>query len=630
MEIPRCKSCTADFDSKFHRPQILPKCGHSMCVSCINSSIGRTGKLVCPEDFTSYEDPALEDFPPNNAILMMLERSVKTCPEHGKPLEFFCATDQAEICAECGLFGVHRTHQIAPFKELQKLNEKGLKGLRDSLAPYATLIEAKEGGLASQVKEAMRRARKVLLGGYKKLKSNLKEHVFGSFEKLEKQALEKFVTGGENSLEQARLKLVYLSKNVGDLSSENRSGDRATPKIAGVLEQLKTMFKESSEQFVLLQSFLDAFATLTVELKVDYEKIYKSIVVDTDQLKRLTIGKLEESQLLLQTFTDINHQDLFIDSCMSSPSKSTLKSKDLTKPNSESSCKKAIDDHTVTLKEGPLSSHHLRTSNKMRSGSEKNTNYYRESVTFLEPKGKQRERVQEPSFKKIAGMFRQSGLKETGVFQSVIGSPFLSSKTKNTVLLRDSENLNLNLNVLNTRQQIEKRRVGAANSPLLEYAKKCKSSQPSPNLQILKQTPHFMNRGEHNNSMDGSFNKRARPSVFGSQSKPLGQSSSVKAVPEDREPPFQVVNLKNITVTREKLSRFLVNIQQSRNSLFKVVFQKVVFDCDPIALLAETFSSPLPQPLVFDFRGSNVFLTPLDSQKALVARLNSCNVRTLF
>lgn len=606
MELPRCKSCLTDFDAKSHRPQVLPKCGHTMCFSCITSSIRRSSKLVCPEDFTSYDNPQIGDFPANNAILLMIEKSPKVCETHGKPKEFFCTSDNAEICAECGLFGQHRSHEIVPFKELQKTNERSLKSLRDAVEQYSSLAEAKEGFLAQKVKEAMRRARKSLVNGYKKLKARVKEYVFSEFEKLEKVILDKFsVSSGELSCEQARQKLVYLNKSVSDLTVENSSEFRVAPKIASLLVQLKAMFKESAEHFSALRSYFDIFSNFSMEMKVDYEKLCKGIIVDTEAMKRIAQGKLEESQLLLQTFTDINNHDLFVDSCGSSPTESAQKSSGKMKTDFETSIKRTAD----AAANRPLL--------KQRSGSEKNLK------AASDTRG--RDSVAEPSFKKTAGVFRQNPQRDDRVYQSIINSPFLSSKTKNVITLREAENTNF----LNSHFPSEKKK--GAVSPLLEYSKKCKSNQQSPNLNTLKTGPYYNLRVDKNTSMDNSFNARKRLSATATGTRAVGLTSNKKVQGGgEKESNLQVANLKNITVTKDKLTRFLVNVNEAKTQLSKVVFEKVIFDCDPIAMVAEAFSVPRPSPILFDFRASNVFLTPMESHRAVLSHLSNLNIKILI
>lgn len=54
MESPKCKICNESFDLSDHQPLILPSCGHTFCLSCIQKSINLEKKVFmkCPEDHT--------------------------------------------------------------------------------------------------------------------------------------------------------------------------------------------------------------------------------------------------------------------------------------------------------------------------------------------------------------------------------------------------------------------------------------------------------------------------------------------------------------------------------------------------------------------------------------------------
>jgi hypothetical protein len=38
------------------------------------------------------------------------------CPEHQKPLEIVCITDEQMICPHCAIFGNHKDHIFKTFK----------------------------------------------------------------------------------------------------------------------------------------------------------------------------------------------------------------------------------------------------------------------------------------------------------------------------------------------------------------------------------------------------------------------------------------------------------------------------------------------------------------------------------
>ncbi len=125
MDIPTCKLCQENFDLNNNQPLILPKCGHTFCFKCIKNLIKQNPKnLVCPEDRINYLKPNISNFPVNKDMQRFIfKQPKKTCKQHNKFLEYFCLTDQAEICAICGLFGGHKDHKITTKTELKDINE---------------------------------------------------------------------------------------------------------------------------------------------------------------------------------------------------------------------------------------------------------------------------------------------------------------------------------------------------------------------------------------------------------------------------------------------------------------------------------------------------------------------------
>lgn len=97
MNIPVCKACKISFDTKTRRPIILPKCGHSICSSCLKVQITANGgsKITCPEDNQVYEKiSAINQLPENTTLLRLIEiREDSICPEHKKVFDFYCLTD---------------------------------------------------------------------------------------------------------------------------------------------------------------------------------------------------------------------------------------------------------------------------------------------------------------------------------------------------------------------------------------------------------------------------------------------------------------------------------------------------------------------------------------------------------
>lgn len=94
MEVPKCKICSNKFDSRLHRPIILPKCGHTYCRKCLLQSYAESSyySITCPEDNKKYEDiNTINELPENTLILNMMKHDITTkCKLHLKFVEYFC------------------------------------------------------------------------------------------------------------------------------------------------------------------------------------------------------------------------------------------------------------------------------------------------------------------------------------------------------------------------------------------------------------------------------------------------------------------------------------------------------------------------------------------------------------
>ena len=52
VQLPACPLCQKKYDSYYHLPRIVPKCGHTFCEKCINNRTQLKSKrktFTCPE-----------------------------------------------------------------------------------------------------------------------------------------------------------------------------------------------------------------------------------------------------------------------------------------------------------------------------------------------------------------------------------------------------------------------------------------------------------------------------------------------------------------------------------------------------------------------------------------------------
>ncbi len=122
-------------------------------------------EIVCPEDnlSTSIKDKDLISFPKNYALIEVIEKDnlliskesqfssnnnkqiisdksindsftsndlQNLCNVHHKKLEVICFDCNDKICLMCGLFGVHKKHQVKEIKQYFKEKEEYFKNLK--------------------------------------------------------------------------------------------------------------------------------------------------------------------------------------------------------------------------------------------------------------------------------------------------------------------------------------------------------------------------------------------------------------------------------------------------------------------------------------------------------------------
>lgn len=314
MEIPRCPSCAQIFDKVHKKPQLLVRCGHTLCAACLTHQVKNGGRVHCPEDGICYSAKDSTTFPTNSAVIDLIERKASTCRSHGKLHEFFCSTDLCEICSECAIFGEHKGHIIITLKELQQTNSAKLVGIRFQAKKALNSTDNLEGTMRSLVEEALRRARHTLTVAFKQIQAVLKEHIFTEFDRLEAKTIEKYKGAeGDEDNEEIRHAFMKIVTFADELSVANNREIRNAAEIYHETMRLSSWCSTGLERFERFQTSSKLIQQLNVSLPVDCNKIFQALPINLDPLRRLTEGKLEESQLLLQTFPDFSPCDNLLD-----------------------------------------------------------------------------------------------------------------------------------------------------------------------------------------------------------------------------------------------------------------------------------------------------------------------------
>ncbi|CAD8138397.1 unnamed protein product [Paramecium octaurelia] len=171
----QCCQCSIEFNQTDHSPLVLPSCGHSICLSCVNQYTSGEQSLVCKEDGIQCNvQRDIKCFPHNQSIITLLKKrrssarcitTIQTpdeqqqsihnqtkdvsdfssekglsqsqsmealpkaslCKLHQKELELVCKEDGQYICVNCALFGPHKFHNYLPIEQYLKQIESAVQ-----------------------------------------------------------------------------------------------------------------------------------------------------------------------------------------------------------------------------------------------------------------------------------------------------------------------------------------------------------------------------------------------------------------------------------------------------------------------------------------------------------------------
>ena len=96
-----CPVCAFHYNAQDRRPKSL-KCGHSLCLKCLQAILHHQGRLICPIDQDIIWEK-LEDVSDNQAIKDILQAQEVRCPLHREVMvEGFCLGHMCVVCERCG------------------------------------------------------------------------------------------------------------------------------------------------------------------------------------------------------------------------------------------------------------------------------------------------------------------------------------------------------------------------------------------------------------------------------------------------------------------------------------------------------------------------------------------------
>lgn len=79
-ELLKCNVCLSSFDSNFHKPLLLPSCGHTFCRFCLDT-LHKQSKNSCPECRKQNAVISVNLLPTNFSLLALAESQTQSDPD---------------------------------------------------------------------------------------------------------------------------------------------------------------------------------------------------------------------------------------------------------------------------------------------------------------------------------------------------------------------------------------------------------------------------------------------------------------------------------------------------------------------------------------------------------------------
>jgi len=140
--ILNCCICLVDYDRAEHIPKIVPSCGHTICLGCLDGIFKANRSLECPLDRVPFLDiyKTGSSLPTNISLLQLLDEKPQpkfdVCQSHDDPINLICITDGIKICRYCIDFGNHKGHQAKHINDIQTEKETKIQKLNAILAKF--------------------------------------------------------------------------------------------------------------------------------------------------------------------------------------------------------------------------------------------------------------------------------------------------------------------------------------------------------------------------------------------------------------------------------------------------------------------------------------------------------------
>lgn len=594
MNNIKCLICNENFNMEEKKPLILPKCGHTFCSACLKTELSKNeNNFLCPEDKTEYLNiKEITDLPPNNMILKILSETTekkekeipKTCLKHNKILEYYCLSDNKEICALCGLFGIHKNHKITTNLELQGINKLLIEQTNKNLEYFEFSEDLNNLSLKDIIRkkllENINSNREYIMEFYNEIIKKLKTKILEDFDNYEKNIFcyfESFYNNKENE-KFGKFKNNYfgLKNKLEDLNKKNNQKSFKYNFIYENILNLKEEIKNLNEIFETVQNIFKKINTCKFELNYDIEEIFKNIKIQSPKILEEEI-KLEESQLLFQTLSDFK------------PKKEN--------PSLECSLLKNIDSNDVSIyKENhefsiinTPSKIDIRKKNKKKKFS-KNDDFSKEEILksdFFKTQNFENDK----EFQKIEKMIKN---KKSIIKTPLVKKSFISVDKTCYKSRRDSKRCNsilknqfLLTNNISFRSQVN----------LLEKKSSKKLKK--------KSSDNIYNKNSKNEIKDKK-KKRREIKSFKNSLTVSRKLSPILRRNSNLVNKNKITNISNFVLNKDHLKKIFERIILSEDKIGRINFRNNTFACDVFGIISDFFEEPFLFPFIIDLRTNNM------------------------
>lgn len=314
-----CYQCEHPFDAERYVPKLLPRCGHTICLTCFTELIATSSpNFKCPFDNIIYSKNS--EFPDNLQFLEQTKPKISDksiCRKHEKKLELFCKNCQEAVCSDCALFGGHKFHDVEQMVQKKIKLEQKIKLFRQKVGECQKTINFKTQDLSNSIVLLKKEKTEQIENNFKELLDVLnanKKHIILSLNQFYDK-LSSSLGIIKNKLNEIDSKI--FSSQIESELTQNPSKERIYEKEIEEIESTinsKLMINTKIQQEIVNLSF---DKTLLKNCKTFCKMICNTEILDSEKKKNAVEKKeVEEENLLHQSFRDILKnatESLFLD-----------------------------------------------------------------------------------------------------------------------------------------------------------------------------------------------------------------------------------------------------------------------------------------------------------------------------